>query len=113
LLQEPPEQVIQHPRESDGGSLLGSAPGGADSVSGGVFSGDVEGLQVGEPGERFGVRASGLAAIGAAVEGSGGEVVQVGAGVADASRPDDGSEEVERLAGGCSGGEWEDVLVAA
>jgi hypothetical protein len=61
-----------------------------------MVSGDVEGVHIADRQEFPGVRASGPASGGTAVQGPGGEVVQVGADVADAAWGDHGAEQVLR-----------------
>jgi hypothetical protein len=77
-----------------------------------VFAADLDAVRVPARQQRVGVRAVGEAPVSVAVEGAGGEVVQVGADVANAAGGDHRGEQLERLAGGGGGGEREDVLVA-
>jgi hypothetical protein len=61
-----------------------------------MVSGDVEGVHIADHQEFLGVRPSGPTSGGTAVQGPGGEVVQVGADVAEAARGDHGAEQVLR-----------------
>ena len=108
-LKERPEKVVQFPGEPRGRVPGGCAPRCACCIGRGVLAGDVEGMRVAERQERPGIWASGQASIGAAIQGAGSEVVQVGAGVPDTARGDHRAEQPKRLAGGCRRGEREDV----
>jgi hypothetical protein len=77
-----PEQVVQlsaYPDDRRFWTLRWDARG----VGSRMLVGDLERLGVGESGEGFGVEASRPVAVDPAVQGAGGEAVQVGAGIAD------------------------------
>lgn len=108
-----PQPVVLESLEAYRPLACGITASGPCFFGGGVLPDGVHRGVVSEGAELAVIGAPGIASLQALVHGSGGQVIQVGAGVGDAARRCNHGEELAELCGGGARGEDEDVLPPA